>query len=122
MTSSNFSVRRHNPVAADIDVTDNCFCSVFFAGLYLSSSFNNSHKTALIFHENNEVFVNCEIGCKNTSVFNYFALLAWEWFYKMPADLKASNQQEIPNKREVKSRKNTPEEKRKQNREWRKRK
>ncbi|CAH3032936.1 unnamed protein product, partial [Pocillopora meandrina] len=29
---------------------------------------------------------------------------------------------EIPNKREVKSRKNTPEEKRKQNREWRKRK
>ena len=22
-------------VAADIDVTDNCFCSVFFAGLYL---------------------------------------------------------------------------------------
>lgn len=40
----------------------------------------------------------------------------------MPADLEASNQQEIPNKREVKSRKNTPEEKRKQNREWRKRK
>ena len=52
-------VRCHNPVAADIDVTDNCFCTVFFAGLYLSSSFN---KTAIIFHKNNEVFVNCEIG------------------------------------------------------------
>ena len=55
-------VGRHNPVAAGIDVTDNCFCSVFFASLYLSSSFN---KMALIFHEN-EVFVNCEIGCKST--------------------------------------------------------
>ena len=51
-------MRRHNPVAADSDVTDNCFCSVFFAGLYLSSSVN---KTALIFHKNNEVFVNREI-------------------------------------------------------------
>ena len=51
-------MRRHNPVAADIDVTDNCFCGVFFAGLYLSSRVN---KTALIFHENNEVFVNIEI-------------------------------------------------------------
>ena len=46
------TVRCHNPVAADIDVTDNCFCTVFFAGLYLSSSFN---KTAIIFHKNNEV-------------------------------------------------------------------
>ena len=55
--------RCHNPVAADIDVTDNCFCTVFFAGLYLSSSFS---KTAIIFHKNNEVFVNCEIGCKST--------------------------------------------------------
>ena len=53
------TVRCHNPVAADIDVTDNCFCTVFFASLYLSSSFN---KTAIIFHKNNEVFVNCEIG------------------------------------------------------------
>ena len=53
------TVRCHNPVAADIDVTDNCFCTVFFAGLYLSSSFD---KTAIIFHKNNEVFVNCEIG------------------------------------------------------------
>ena len=51
-------MRRHNPVAAVIDVTDNCFCGVFFAGLYLSSRVN---KTALIFHENNEVFVNIEI-------------------------------------------------------------
>ena len=51
-------MRRHNPVAADIDVTDNCFSCVFFAGLYLSSSVN---KTALIFHENNKVFVNREI-------------------------------------------------------------
>ncbi|PFX17119.1 Serine/threonine-protein kinase svkA [Stylophora pistillata] len=40
----------------------------------------------------------------------------------MSADLEASTKLEIPNKREVKSRKNTPEEKRKQNREWRKRK
>ena len=55
-------------------------------------------------------------------VFNYFPLLAWECISKMPADLEASNKLEIPNKREVKSRKNTPEEKRKQNREWRKRK
>ena len=46
------TVRCHNPVAADIDVTENCFCTVFFAGLYLSSSFN----------KNKEVFVNCEIG------------------------------------------------------------
>ena len=53
-----FPVRCHNPVAADIDVTDNCFCTVFFAGLYLSSSFN---KTAIIFHKNNEVFVNCDM-------------------------------------------------------------
>ena len=53
------TVRCHNPVAADIDVTDNCFCTVFFAGLYLSSSFN---KTAIIFYKNNKVFVNCEIG------------------------------------------------------------
>ena len=52
------TVRCHNPVAADIDVTDNCFCTVFFAGLYLSSSFN---KTAIIFHKNNEVFVNCDM-------------------------------------------------------------
>ena len=51
------TVRCHNPVAADIDVTD--ICTVFFAGLYLSSSFN---KTAIIFHKNNEVFVNWEIG------------------------------------------------------------
>ena len=57
------AVRCHNPVAADIDVTDNCFCTVFFAGLYLSSSFS---KTAIIFHKNNEVLVNCEIGCKST--------------------------------------------------------
>ena len=53
-----FPVRCHNPVAADIDVTDNCFCTVFFAGLYLSSSFN---KTAIIFYKNNEVFVNCDM-------------------------------------------------------------
>ena len=53
-----FPVRCHNPVAADIDVTDNCFCTVFFAGLYFSSSFN---KTAIIFHKNNEVFVNCDM-------------------------------------------------------------
>ena len=52
------TVRCHNPVAADIDVTDNCFCTVFFAGLYLSSSFN---KTAIIFHKNNKVFVNCDM-------------------------------------------------------------
>ena len=51
-------MRRHNPVAADIDVTDNRFCGVFFGGLYLSSRVN---KTALIFHENNKVFVNIEI-------------------------------------------------------------
>ena len=55
-------MKRHNPVAADIDVTDNCFCGVFFAGLYLSSSVN---KTALTFHENNEVFVNIEISCNS---------------------------------------------------------
>ena len=55
-------MRRHNPVAADIDVTDNCFCGVFFAGLYVSSSVN---KTALIFRENNEVFVNIEIWCNS---------------------------------------------------------
>ena len=56
-------MRRHNPVAADIDVTYNCFCGVFFAGLYLSSSVS---KTAFIFHENNEVFVNIEICCNST--------------------------------------------------------
>ena len=58
-----FPVRRRNPVAAGIDVTDNCFCGVFFASLYSSSSFD---KMALIFHESNEVFVNCEIRCKST--------------------------------------------------------
>ena len=52
-------------------------------------------------------------------VFNYFPLLAWECISKMPADLEASNKLGIPNKREVKSRKNIPKEKRKQNREWR---
>ena len=51
-------MRPHHPVAAGIDVTDNCFSCVFFTGLCLSSSVN---KTALIFHENNEVFVNREI-------------------------------------------------------------
>ena len=54
-------MRRHNPVAADIDVTDNCFCGVFFAGSYLSSSVN---KTALIFHH--KVFVDIEIWCNST--------------------------------------------------------
>ena len=102
-------VRRHNPVAAGIDVTDNCFCSVFFASLYLSSSFN---KVALIFHENNEVFVNCEIGCKSTCSTILLLLLG-------NALVKCRT---LKNKREVKSWKNTPKEKWKQNRKWRKQK
>ena len=65
-------MRRHNHVAADIDVTDNCFCGVFFAGSYLSASFN---KTALIFHENNKV--NIEIWCNSTCSTISLFLLAY---------------------------------------------
>lgn len=68
--SRQLSCEASNPVAADINVTDNCFCSVFFTGLYLSSRGN---KTALIFRKNNEVFVNREIRwnstCSTSSLF-----------------------------------------------------
>ena len=67
-------MKRHNPTAADIDVTENCFCSVFFAGLYLSSS-----KTALIFHGNKDVFVNREIRCNSTCSTISLFLLAPQW-------------------------------------------
>ena len=108
-------------VAADIYVTDNCFCNVFFAGLYLSSSVN---KTALIFHEDNEVFINKEIGCNSTgsTISFFFLVYQSECINDMPADLEVSSKHEISNKREVRSRRNTLEEKRKQNKEWRKRK
>ena len=61
-------------------------------------------------------------------MFNHFALLACLLIKanastKMPgADLEVSKKLEIPNNREVRSRRNTLEEKRKQNEEWRKRK
>ena len=98
------------------------FRSISFAGLLFLLS--NVNKTALIFHENNEVFVNREIWCNSTcSTISLFLLVYWrECINKLPTVLEVSNKQEIPNKREGRSRKNTPEEKRNQNKEWRKRK